>query len=126
MFRQFLKSKIHRATVTDAQADYEGSITIDGELLKAADILPYEKVLIANLNNGSRIESYAIQGEAGSGVICLNGGAARYGSKGDLIIIMSFAVLEESEIERHQPKVITVDRQNRILSLKHTRPLESF
>ena len=118
MYRQILKAKIHRATVTDSRVDYEGSITIDEELLKAADILPWEKVLIANLNNGSRIESYAIPGEAGSGVVCMNGGAAKYAKKGDLVIIMTFAVLTEEEAERHQPKAVYVDKQNRILSLK--------
>ncbi len=117
-FRQLLRSKIHRATVTDCQVDYEGSITIDEELLKAAEILPFEKVLIANLNNGSRIESYAIPGEAGSGVVCMNGGAARYATKGDLVIVMSFSVVPEEEVERHRPKVVSVDRENRILSLK--------
>ena len=118
MYRQILKAKIHRATVTDSRVDYEGSISVDEELMKAADIAPWEKVLIANLNNGSRIESYAIPGEAGSGVICMNGGAAKYAQKGDLVIIMSFAVLTDEELERHQPKVVYVDQQNRILSLK--------
>lgn len=118
MYRQILKAKIHRATVTDSRIDYEGSITVDEDLLKAADIVPWEKVLIANLNNGSRIESYAIPGEAGSGVICMNGGAAKYAQKGDLVILMSFAVMTDEEIERHRPKVVYVDRQNRILSLK--------
>ena len=118
MYRQILKAKIHRVTVTDACVDYEGSISIDEELLRAADIVPWEKVLIANLNNGSRIESYAISGEAGSGIICMNGGAAKYAQRGDLVIIMSFAVMTDEEIERHQPKIIYVDKQNRILSLK--------
>ena len=118
MYRQVLKAKIHRATVTDSRIDYEGSITVDEELLKAADIVPWEKVLIANLNNGSRIESYAIPGEAGTGVICMNGGAAKYAQRGDLVIIMSFAVMTDEEIERHQPKVVCVDKQNRIHSLK--------
>lgn len=118
MYRQILKAKIHRATVTDSRVDYEGSITIDEELLKAADIAPWEKVLIANLNNGSRIESYAILGEAASGVICMNGGAAKHARKGDLVIIMSFAVLTDEELERHEPKVVYVDKHNRILSLK--------
>jgi aspartate 1-decarboxylase len=118
MLRQILKAKIHRATVTDSQVDYEGSVTVDEELLRAADILPWEKVLIANLNNGSRIESYAIPGEAGSGVVCMNGGAAKYAQKGDLIILMTFGVMDETELERHEPKVVYVDRQNRILSLK--------
>lgn len=118
MYRQILKAKIHRATVTDAHVDYEGSITIDEELMRASDIVPGEKVLIANLNNGSRIESYAIPGGTGSGVICMNGGAAKYAQKGDLVIIMTFAVLTDEEIERHQAKIIYVDKQNRILSLK--------
>lgn len=118
MYRQILKAKIHRATVTDSRIDYEGSITIDEELMKAADMVPWEKVLIANLNNGSRIESYAIPGEPGSGVICMNGGAAKYAQRGDLVIVMSFAVMTNEEVERHQPKVIYVDKQNRILSLK--------
>ena len=118
MYRQILKAKIRRATVTDACVDYEGSITIDEELMRSADIVSGEKVLIANLNNGSRIESYAIPGEAGSGTICMNGGAAKYAEKGDLVIIMTFAVLTDEELERHQPKIIYVDKQNRILSLK--------
>ena len=118
MYRQILKAKIHRATVTDSRVDYEGSITVDEELLKAADVLPWEKVLIANLNNGSRIESYAIPGEAGSGVVCMNGGAAKYAQKGDLVIIMTFAVLTDEEAERHKPKVVYVDEKNRILTLK--------
>jgi len=118
MYRQILKAKIHRATVTDSRVDYEGSITVDEELLRAADILPWEKVLVANLNNGSRIESYAIPGEAGSGVVCMNGGAAKYAQKGDLIIIMTFAVLTDEEAERHKPRVVYVDEKNRILTLK--------
>ncbi|MBI4115713.1 MAG: aspartate 1-decarboxylase [Candidatus Omnitrophica bacterium] len=118
MYRQILKAKIHRATVTDSRIDYEGSVTVDEELLKAANIAPWEKVLIANLNNGSRIESYAMPGESGSGVICMNGGAAKYAQKGDIVIIMSFAVMTDEELERHQPKMVYVDKQNRILSLK--------
>jgi len=118
MYRQILKAKIHRATVTDSRVDYEGSVTVDEELLKAADIMPWEKVLIANLNNGSRIESYAIPGEPGSGVICMNGGAAKYAQKGDLVIIMSFSVMTDEELERHEPRVVYVNKQNRILSLK--------
>jgi aspartate 1-decarboxylase len=118
MLRQLLKAKIFRATVTDSRIDYEGSIAIDEELLRAADIRPWEKVLIANLNNGSRIESYAIQAEAGSGTISLNGGAAKYGQKGDIVIIMTFGVYSEEEVEGHEPKIVYVNQQNRILSLK--------
>jgi aspartate 1-decarboxylase len=113
-----LKGKIHRATVTEACIDYEGSVTIDSALLKAADILPHEKVLIANLNNGSRIESYAISGPAGSGVICLNGGAAKHGKPGDIIIILTFGVFTPQEIKRHKVKVVYVDSKNRIVKKK--------
>lgn len=114
MRRQMLHGKIHRATVTDACIDYQGSITIDIDLLNAADILPGEKVLIANLQNGARIESYAVAGDSGKGEICLNGGAALHGKKGDLVIIMTFAVLDEKEVEAHQPRVVHVDSKNRI------------
>ncbi len=116
MKRQLLHGKIHRATVTDACIDYEGSITIDSKLLEAADILPHEKVLIANLTNGARLESYAIAGKPGGGEICLNGGAAKYGKKGDLVIIMTFAVMTEEEIRQHTVKVVRVDSANRIVS----------
>ena len=116
MRRQLLHAKIHRATVTDACIDYEGSITIDSKLLEAADILPGEKVLIANLANGARLESYAMPGKPGSGEICLNGGAANHGKKGDLVIVMTFAVLDEAEIRGHKPKVIRVNAKNQIIS----------
>lgn len=115
MQRQLLYGKIHGATVTEARVDYKGSIAIDSDLMKAADILPHEKVLIANLTNGSRIESYAIEGEAGSGVICLNGGAAKHGKPGDLVIIMTFAVLSEDELKTHVPKVVHVSPENKIV-----------
>ena len=116
MQRQFFDGKIHRATVTDAQIDYPGSITIDPVLLKAADIYPHEKVLIANLTNGARIESYCIPGEPGSGDVCLNGGAAKHGKAGDIVIIISFTLLEESEIAGHTPKVVHVNEKNQIVS----------
>lgn len=117
MQRQFVGGKIHRATVTDAQIDYEGSISIDADLLKAVDIRPHEKVLIANLTNGARLESYAIESPAGSGEICLNGGAAKHGKKGDLVIIISFVILQESEIEGYQPKVIRVNEENKVIPM---------
>jgi aspartate 1-decarboxylase len=114
MQRQVLHGKIHRATVTDSHVDYEGSVTIDSRLLEAADIVSGEKVLIANLTNGARIESYAMAGKPGSGIICLNGGAAKHGKKGDILIIMTFAVMTDEEIKRHRPRVIRVDERNQI------------
>ena len=116
MQRQILHGKIHRATVTDARVDYEGSITIDAALLAAADILPGEKVLIANLTNGSRIESYALEGRPGAGGICLNGGAAQHGKKGDKVIIMTFAVLSDEQIRGHKPRIVLVNERNEIVS----------
>ena len=113
-----LGGKIHRVTVTEACIDYPGSITIDSLLMKGAGILPHEKVLIANLNNGSRIESYAIPGPAGSGVICLNGGAAKHGKVGDVAIILTFVILTASEAKKHRPKVVYVDSKNRIVKKK--------
>ena len=118
MQRQMMHGKIHRVTVTEACIDYPGSITIDKKLMDAADILPHEKVLIANLNNDSRIESYAIPGPAGSGVICLNGGAAKHGKVGDIAIILAFVVLTAAEAKRHKPKIIYVDSKNRIVKKK--------
>ena len=116
MWRQMLKSKIHRATVTGANIEYEGSITIDRDLLEAANMMMDEKVLVVNLTNGSRIESYAIPAERGSGTICLNGGAAKHGKVGDLLIIMSFGVLDEVEIKTHVPKLVKVDAKTRIIT----------
>lgn len=116
MQRQFLGGKIHGARVTQARVDYQGSITIDADLMKAAGITEYEKVLIANLTNGSRLESYAIEGPAGSGVICLNGGAAKHGKTGDTLIIMTFVVLTEAEIPCHKPRTIRVSEKNQILA----------
>ena len=110
-----MHGKIHRVTVTEACIDYPGSITIDKKLMDGADILPHEKVLIANLTNGSRIESYAIPGPAGSGVVCLNGGAAKHGKAGDMIIILTFVVLTAAEAKRHKPKVVYVDSKNHIV-----------
>ena len=109
------KSKIHRATVTEANLDYEGSITIDKRLLDETDILPNEKVQVVNLNNGARFETYVFVGEEDSGTICLNGPAARLGQVGDLVIIISYGHVEFEEAKLHQPKVVYVDRQNRIL-----------
>ncbi len=113
MKRIMLKSKIHRATITDADLNYEGSITIDEELMKKADILPYEQVQIYNINNGNRFETYAIKGEPGSGTICVNGAAARKVSKDDLIIIASYFALNEEESVKHVPALVYVDGKNK-------------
>src|SRR5215813_3558402 len=114
MRRTLFKSKIHRATVTHADLDYEGSVTIDVDLLRAADILPYEKVAIWNVTRGSRLETYALEGPAGSGVVCINGAAAHHNRPGDLVIIATFAEMDEAEARAHEPKVVLVDGQNRI------------
>ncbi len=117
MFRHMLKGKIHRATVTEANLNYVGSITIDADLLEAADILPNEKVQVVNNNNGQRFETYAIPGEKGSGVICINGAAARLAQPGDIVIILSYALVEDKEARDHQPRVLFVDGQNRITGM---------
>jgi aspartate 1-decarboxylase len=116
MRRTFFKSKIHRATVTHADLDYEGSVSIDEDLLDAAGIWEYEAVHIWNITRGSRIQTYAIKGQRGSGVICINGAAAHLNKPGDLVIIATFAELEESEARTHKPKVVLVDRANRIVA----------
>lgn len=120
MERIFLKSKIHRAKITQAELHYEGSLTIDTELMKAADIALYEKVSVVNINNGERFETYVIPGEAGSGTICLNGAAARKGQVGDLIIIISYCHLTPDEMSTHKPTVVLVDENNKIKSI--TKP----
>jgi aspartate 1-decarboxylase len=114
MRRAMFKSKIHRATVTQADLDYEGSVTIDANLLEAANILPYERVDVWNVTRGTRLSTYAMLGEAGSGVICINGAAAHLVHKGDLVIIATFADLDEAEARAHKPKVVLVDEKNRI------------
>ena len=111
---ELLKAKIHRATVVQAELDYVGSITVDSELLEASGILEYEKVQIVDINIGSRFETYTIAGERGSGMICLNGAAARCVSTGDKIIIMSYASMTPEEAKTHKPTVIFVDDDNRI------------
>lgn len=111
----FLKSKIHRAVITQAELNYIGSITIDEDLMDAANIREYEHVHIVNVNNGNRIETYVIAGERGSGLICLNGAAARAGQKGDFIIIMSYADMSPDEIKENPPYVVFVDENNRII-----------
>lgn len=110
---ELLKSKIHRATVTDANLNYEGSITLDRALMDAAGILPFEKVGILDINNGARFDTYVIEGERNSGTICLNGAAARMVQKGDLIIIVSYVVLTPEEATHWNPTIVKVDSQNR-------------
>lgn len=114
MKRVMLKSKIHRATVTDANLHYEGSITVDADLMDAARLAEYEQVDIYNISNGNRFQTYVIGGERGEGDICLNGAAARLVSRGDLIIICSYSVYDEREVEKHAPVLVYVDEKNRI------------
>ncbi len=113
MIRHMLKSKIHRATVTEARVDYVGSITIDADLMDRADIVPYEKVLVADCDNGERLETYAIKGAPGSGVVCMNGAAARLVEKGDKVIIMTFADYDDDEARSYRPRAVFVDDANR-------------
>ena len=115
---EFLYSKIHRATVTDANLEYVGSITIDETLLKAANIKEWQKVEILDVNNGERFQTYVIKGEADSGQICLNGAAARKVQKGDKVIIVTYAHLEPSELENYKPNIVIVDDSNKIVEHK--------
>lgn len=114
MLRTMMKSKLHRAKVTEASLEYEGSLTIDKKLLEAADLLPYEKVDVYNIDNGERFSTYVIEGEPDSGVICLNGAAARKGAVGDLVIIVSFVQMEDSLCKNHQGINVFVDETNKI------------
>ena len=114
MRRIMCKSKIHRATVTDADLNYEGSITIDADLLDAADIREYEQVQVVNVNNGERFETYAMQGRRGSGDIVLNGAAARLVQKGDLVIIMSYGIVHDDDMAKHTPRIVFVTPANAI------------
>jgi len=114
MLRQMLKSKIHRATVTGANLNYEGSLTIDRLLMDEVGILPFERIFIYNINNGERFETYAIEGPADSGIIGVNGAAARKALVGDLVIIVSYASFSEKELEKYQPRIVVLDEDNRI------------
>lgn len=118
MLRTILKSKIHRVKVTEANLQYEGSITIDKKLMQAADILPGEKVEVLNLHNGTRQETYAIQGKAGSGVICLNGPAARHACRGDILVILAYGLVEDKIAAKVKPRIVFVDEKNHILKTK--------
>lgn len=115
MLLEFLVSKIHRATVTDANLEYVGSITIDESLMNAAKLREWQKVEILNINNGERFQTYVIKGEADSGVICLNGAAARKAQKGDKVIIVSYGQFEQKELEDFKPTVVIVDDNNKIV-----------
>ncbi len=125
MIRTMLKSKIHRATVTEAVLHYEGSITIDETLMEAAELLEYEQVHIYNIDNGNRFSTYVIRGERDSGVICVNGAAARKVSKGDLLIIANYATYDEKELTDFKPTLVYVDGRNRITSVKRKVESES-
>ncbi len=114
MMREMFRSKIHRATVTMAELYYEGSITVDKDLLDTADILPHEKVQVVNVNTGSRLETYTLEGPAGSGMICLNGPAARLGAVGDEVIIIAYSQMSDEEAKKHKPKVVLVDKKNKV------------
>ena len=116
--RTMLKSKIHRARVTSLNIDYEGSITIDKKLMTEAYILPYEQVQVLNLNNSARFTTYAIEGVRESGQICLNGASARLAKKGDIILILSYCQIEDSEANNLMPKLVYVNSQNRIIEIK--------
>ena len=119
MQRHMLKSKIHRATVTEADLHYEGSLSIDKELMDAVDLHPFERVKVYNINNGERFDTYAIEGEAGSGIIGLNGAAARKGMVGDKIIIVSYAFFEDDELAGFIPRVVLLDKSNKIKQWLH-------
>lgn len=124
MLRTMCKGKIHCATVTQANLNYVGSITIDQDLLEAANIYPYEKVQIVNLNNGSRLETYTIAGARSSGIICLNGAAARLTAEGDKVVIISYAQYTDEEIRTLVPEIVFVDENNKITDKKHVPLIE--
>ena len=121
MLVQLLRNKIHRARLTRCDVDYEGSLEIDIAYLEAAGILPYEKILVVNASNGQRLETYAIPGERGKGVFCLNGAAAHRGKPGDIVTIMTFAILTPEEAKEHQPTVIVLDERNKITAKRKGR-----
>jgi len=122
MFRTMMNGKIHRATVTEANLNYVGSITIDSDILEKVGMLPNEKVQIVNNNNGARFETYIIEGEKGSGVICVNGAAARLVQPGDIVIIISYALVPEEKVRSHQPKIALMTKDNKISDMIHYEP----
>lgn len=117
MLREMCKSKIHRATVTEANVNYVGSLTVDVDLLERADILPYEKIQVVNVSNGERLETYAIAGERHSGVVCLNGAAAHKGAPGDIVIVIAYGLCDTAEARALQPSIVFVDEHNRAVPL---------
>jgi len=118
MLQQMLKTKIHRATITESELHYEGSITIDAALIEAAGMHPYEQVMVSNINNGQRFVTYVLAGERNSGTICLNGPTARLGVVGDKIIIFCYAYYNESELQGYEPRIIKVDQNNRVETVR--------
>lgn len=122
MFRTMMNGKIHRAVVTEANLNYVGSITIDTDILDAVGMVPNEKVQIVNNNNGARFETYIIPGERGSGVICVNGAAARLVQEGDIVIIISYAMIAEENVPNHEPKVAIMGEKNRIKEMINHEP----
>jgi len=125
MMRKMLRAKVHRATVTQANVDYEGSITIDRRLMEATDLLPHEAVSVWDVTNGNRFETYAVEGRPDSGVVCVNGAAAHLVRPGDLVIIAAFTWLEEEAARAHEPKVVFVDAQNRVREKRAEIPLRA-
>ncbi len=123
MLRYMLKSKIHRATVTQTELQYEGSLTLDSHLMEKADILPNEKVMVYNISNGERFDTYVIKGKAGTGTVCVNGAAARKACKGDLIIIVTYGLYTEEELKNHSAKLVLLDENNGIKMVKES-PVE--
>ncbi|QJC96596.1 Aspartate 1-decarboxylase [Bacillus mojavensis] len=126
MYRTMMSGKLHRATVTEANLNYVGSITIDEDLIDAVGMLPNEKVQIVNNNNGARLETYIIPGQRGSGVICLNGAAARLVQKGDKVIIISYKMMSDQEAAKHQPKVAVLNDQNKIEQMLGQEPASTI
>lgn len=125
MFREMMNGKLHRATVTEANLNYVGSITIDEDLLEAADMFANEKVQVVNNNNGARLETYIIPGERGQKTICLNGAAARLVQPGDQVIIISYKMMYEEDARRHQPRVAILNEKNEIIEMMQTEPSET-
>ena len=123
--RTMLKSKIHRATVTDAALHYEGSVTLDPLLMEAADLLPFEQVHLLDVDNGARLSTYVIEGERGSGQVIVNGAAAHLIHKGDTLIILSYITISEDEARRHEPQLVYVDETNSITRIGHELPISA-